>query len=148
MEPEQLRRGREFHRLVQADWAGSVEDATVRPEHTIRLTALPRRGTRNRRGRIDIFIDQLSGFVTVVEIKATNWDAVKSKSRRKLLGSHRRQIIRYVDKYLEVDNVSVVAILLYPSPPATPGLRNEVEEYFAEHGLQLAWHSEQPEGRV
>ena len=88
MEPEQLRRGKEFHRLVQADWVGTVADGTTRPEHTIRFYTPTRTGTRIRRGRIDIFIDQVDDFVSVVEIKATNWDTVKPGNRRKLLGSH------------------------------------------------------------
>lgn len=143
MEPEQLRRGKEFHRLVQADWAGTVADETVRPEHTIRLDLLPRSGTRIRRGRIDIFIDQINDFVTVVEIKATNWDAVKRKNRRKLLGSHRRQVLRYVDKYLDHDGVNVCAGIIYPRSPHCPGLREEVETYLNEHALQVVWYEDE-----
>ena len=143
MEPEQLRRGKEFHRLVQADWAGTVAGGTARPEHTIRLNALPRRGTRIRRGRIDIVIDQINDFVTVVEIKATNWDAVKTRNRRKLLGSHRRQVLRYVDKYLDHDGVSVCAGIIYPRSPHGPGLKEEVETYLNDHALQVVWYEDE-----
>lgn len=143
MEPEQLRRGKAFHRLVQADWAGTVEDATTRPEHTIRLNALPRRGTRIRHGRIDIFIDQIHDFVTVLEIKATNWDAVKTKNRRKLLASHRRQVFRYIDKYLDHDKVSVCAGIIYPRSPRCPGLREEIETYLNDHALQVVWYEDE-----
>ncbi len=71
MEPDQLRRGKEFHRLVQTDWAGTVAGRTAHPEHGIQLSALTGKGARTRRGRIDIFIDKINDFVTVVEIKAT-----------------------------------------------------------------------------
>ena len=142
MEPEQLRRGKAFHRLVQVDWAGTVADAIARPEHTIRLNELSRAGTRIRHGRIDIFVDQIDDFVTVVEIKATNWDAVKKKNRQKLLASHRRQVLKYVDKYLDQDKVNVCAGIIYPRPPRSPGLREKVETYLNDHALQVVWYED------
>ena len=143
LEPEQLRRGKEFHRLVQGDWAGGVADAPALPEHTIWFTALPWRGTRIRRGRIDIFIDKIDDFVSVVEIKATNWDAVKPGNRQKLLGSHRRQVLRYVDKYLDDDGVNVCAGIIYPRSPHSPGLKEEVETYLNDHALQVVWYEDE-----
>ena len=142
MEPDQLRRGKEFHRLVQADWAGTVVDGTARPEHSIQLSALIGKGAKIRRGRIDIFIDKINDFVTVVEIKATNWDAVKPKNRRKLLGAHRRQVMKYVDKYLDQDQVSVCAGIIYPHSPHSPGLKEEIEEYLNENALQVVWYED------
>ena len=143
MEPEQLRRGKDFHRLVQADWSGTVADGNVRPEHNIRMSSLPRRGTRIRRGRIDIFIDQISDFVTVVEIKATDWDAVKTENRRKLLGAHRRQVWRYIEKYLDDDGISVCAGIIYPRSPRSPGLKEEVETYLNDYALQVVWYEDE-----
>ena len=143
MEPEQLRRGKAFHRLVQADWVGPVADGTTWREHTIRFNALRWRGTRIRRGRIDIFIDKIDDFVSVVEIKATNWDAVKPRNRRKLLGSHRRQVLRYVDKYLDDDEVNVCAGIIYPRSPKSPGLKEEVEMHLNDHGLQVLWYEDE-----
>src|SRR5258706_13698354 len=107
VEPEILRRGKKFHRRVQSDWAGEVEGSSVRLEHTITFrlgAALTKRG---RRGRLDIFIDQMDDFVTVVEIKSTDWDQVASRNHQKLLAAHRRQVEHYVDKYLDDDHVSV-----------------------------------------
>lgn len=71
-EPEALRRGKAFHRRVQADWAGSVESALVRLEHGIHFTPPLVRPTRQRRGRLDVFIEQIEDFVTVIEIKSTD----------------------------------------------------------------------------
>lgn len=98
-------------------------------------------GSRARHGRIDIFIDEIDDFVTVVEIKATNWDAVKH--RRKLLASHRRQVLRYVDKYLDSDKVNVCAGVIYPRAPRTPGLKEEVETYLNDHALQVVWYEDE-----
>lgn len=142
MEPEQLRRGKEFHKLVQADWLDTVTDGTPQPEHGVRFGVLPKKGTRVRHGRIDIFIDDIGDFVTVVEIKATDWDAVKKENRRKLLGAHRRQVFRYVDKYLDQDGVDVCAGIIYPRSPISPGLKEEVEAYLNDHALQVVWYED------
>ena len=139
MEPEQLRLGKRFHRRVQADWSGTVEDAPVRIEHGISLQFLPRRAKRVRRGRIDVFIDQIEDFVTVVEIKSTDWDRVKPKNRRKLLGSHRRQVWRYVDEFVDGEEVNVCAGVIYPTAPEESGLKEEVETYLNDYGLQVVW---------
>jgi hypothetical protein len=140
MEPEILRRGKEFHRRVQADWAGEVEYATVYPEKTILLALLSETVKRQRRGRLDIFIDRIDDFVTVVEIKSTDWDAVLERNRHKLLGEHRRQVMRYVDKYLDHDQVSVCAGIIYPRAPRGAGLKEMVEKVLNEAALQVVWY--------
>jgi len=142
VEPELLRRGKEFHRLVQGDWAGEVEKATVRSEHSIRFTAAFSSGKRSRRGRLDLFIDQIEDFVTVVEIKATDWDRVVAYNRRRLLTAHRRQIMHYVDKYLDDDHVSVCAGIIYPKAPSNHDLKAEVESYFHSNSLQVLWYAD------
>lgn len=142
MEPELLRRGKEFHRLVQADWAGEVEKATVKSEHSIRFVAVLSSGRRLRRGRLDIFIDRIDDFVTVVEIKATDWDQVANRNRRKLLGAHRRQVMHYVEKYLDEDHVSVCAGIIYPKAPASLEVKIQVESYLNEHALQVVWYAD------
>jgi len=95
-----------------------------------------------RRGRIDVFIDRIDDFVTVIEVKSTDWDRVKPKNRRKLLAAHRRQVFKYVDQYLDGVNVDVCAGIIYPQPPKEPGLREEVEEYLNDHALQVCWYDE------
>jgi hypothetical protein len=142
MEPEILRRGKAFHKRVQADWSGKVEGASSIPEHSIRIVGGGRPGSRHRRGRLDIFIDLISDFVTVVEIKSTDWDQIQPRSRSKLLASHRRQVLRYVDKYLDEDRVSVCAGIIYPAPPADPTVRLLVEEYLNGYALQVVWYDE------
>src|SRR4051794_18643771 len=127
MEPEILRRGKAFHKRVQADWSGTVEGAPAIAEHGIRIVGRGQSGSCHRRGRLDIFIDLISDFVTVVEIKSTDWDQVQPRSRSKLLASHRRQVLRYVDKYLDDDRVSVCAGIIYPAPPTDPTVRALVE---------------------
>lgn len=128
--------------MVQRDWGGEVESATVRPEHSIHFAGGLNSGIPRRRGRLDIFIDQISDFVTVVEIKATDWDRVACANRRKLLAAHRRQVMRYVDKYLDEDHVSVCAGIIYPKVPANHDVKVEIESYMNEHALQVVWYAE------
>jgi hypothetical protein len=59
-----------------------------------------------------------------------------------LLGSHKRQVWRYIDRYLDVEKVDVCPGIIYKSPPSTPGLREEIEEYLNEWGLQVVWYEE------
>ena len=143
MEPECLRRGKEFHRRVQRDWSGEIEGAAVHVEKTIPFPSPVMSTTKRlRHGRLDIFIDLLDDFVTVVEIKATAWDAVLERNRRKLLAAHCRQIFRYVDKYLDHDKLSVCAGVIYPSSPSTAGLKDLVEQYLNDNALQVVWYDD------
>ncbi|MEW6668438.1 MAG: hypothetical protein AB1512_24765 [Thermodesulfobacteriota bacterium] len=139
-EPPLLRQGKEFHRKVQDDWESTAKDGKICPEHTIAL--VPQRSIRKRLGRLDIFVDDVGDFVSVIEIKSTDWDAVKPKNRRRLLGSHKRQVWRYIERYLDVDKVDVCPGIIYKSPPSTPGLRKEIEEYLNEWGVQVVWYEE------
>ncbi len=139
MQPECLRRGNEFQERVQADWSGQIEGANARKERFVRRTFGPG-SQRVWSGRVDIFIDLIDNFVTVVEIKATDWDRVKH--RRKLLARHRRQVVKYVDKFLHDDRLNVCAGIIYPQSPRTEGLREQIEAYLNDWGLQVVWYDD------
>jgi hypothetical protein len=89
---------------------------------------------------LDLFVDEPGNYVSVVEIKATDWDRVKNVV--KLLGSHRRQAWKYIEKYLDVDHVEVCPGIIYPTAPSTPGLKDRVETYLNDHGLQVVWYDD------
>lgn len=135
-------RGKRFHRRVQKDWEDTAEGA-VTSEHTIELFRRLHSGRRVRAGRVDMFIDDLGDFVTVVEIKGTDWNRIQPKNRRRLMASHRRQIWRYIEKFVDGENISVCPGIIYPREPVTPGVRAEVEEYLNEYGLQVVWYEDQ-----
>ena len=126
-EPSLLKKGKEFHRKVQQDWESTAKDGKICPEHTVSL--ISKRSTHKRQGRLDIFVDDVGDFISIIEIKSTDWDAVKPKNRKKLLGSHKRQVWRYIDRYLDVEKVDVCPGIIYKSPPSTPGLREEIEDF-------------------
>jgi hypothetical protein len=142
VEPEALRRGKEFHRLVQAAWSGEIEGAQVRAEHSIFLHAVSNVSSHRRRGRMDIFVDQVDDFVSIVEIKSTDWDRIAKANRPRLLAAHCRQVLRYVDKYLDHDHVAVCAAIIYPQAPSSAEVESEVERSLNAHGLQVAWYAE------
>jgi len=139
-EPKQLRRGKRFHERVQRDWAGTIEGAQVHSEKTIPLSAASKSAQHIRRGRMDLFVDKIEDFVTVVEIKSTKWNKVKNPE--KLLRSHVRQVLKYVDKYLFINEVSVCAAIIYSTPPTSPKLKHEIEKYHNEHSIQVYWYDE------
>lgn len=139
-EPKLLKAGKEFHKKVQRDWELTAKDGKVYSEHTVLL--VPNKSTHKKHGRLDIFVDNVGDFVSVIEIKSTDWDAVKPKNRKKLLGSHIRQVWHYIDRYIDLEKVDVCPGIIYKSPPSTPGLRKDIEEYLNERGLQVVWYEE------
>jgi hypothetical protein len=88
---------------------------------------------------MDIFVHESGDYVTVVEIKATDWDRVLARNRRRLLGAHRRQVWRYIEKFIDGDHLNVCSGIIYPAAPVTAGLREEVETYLNDCGLQVVW---------
>ena len=135
-EPKQLRRGKIFQREVQEDW-GKTAEGRINVECTIPLLD---ESKRHRRGRMDILVDDIGDQVAIVEIKATDWDQILPKNITKNLGSHRRQIYKYIEKYISGEGKTVCPGLIYPTAPATPGLKERIEEYLNDYGIAVAWY--------
>jgi len=139
-EPEQLKRGKEFQRVVQADWEDTAQ-GRINIECTIQLEQVRLKSGRRRKGRMDIFVDEIGDDqVAVVEIKATDWDRIKSGNVVKNLGSHRRQIYKYIEEYLDGHGLTVCPGLIYPTAPSTDGLKERIEEYLNSYGVAVAWY--------
>jgi len=139
MESKMLRIGKDFHCRVQADWENTAE-GKVHREWLIKLGDCNLR--RARRGRMDIFVNDLGDFVTVVEIKSTTWENVKKANVRKLLLSHNRQIWKYVDKYIDDEKTDVCPGIIYPTAPKHPELKDYIERFFHDHCVQLVWYDD------
>jgi len=75
-EPSRLRRGKEFHKLIQDEWEREAQGDIISERHIIK--------PNGRRGRIDIFVndDDPESSVAIVEIKATDWDKIAPKIGR------------------------------------------------------------------
>lgn len=143
MEPEGLRRGKAFHKKVQSDWDLNIKDGHPNKEYTISLQQNQSRLKHIKRGRLDIFVNELGEFVSVIEIKSTDWDKIKPKKVRKLLASHRRQIWNYISKYLDDEKIDICPGIIYPNVPISNELRECIEEYLNSYSIQVVWYYDQ-----
>lgn len=145
-EPKLLKNGKRFHLDVQRDWKHTAKDGRILLEEVIKLFSLSHGTSRIRKGRLDILVDEVETedgpMVSIVEIKNTDWDRIKAKNITKNLGSHRRQIWNYIDEFLENAEVDVCPGIIYPSSPKAPGLRDRIENYLNDYGIQVVWYRE------
>jgi len=141
-EPSNLKRGKAFHRRVQQNWRKTNRDGRVSIEHTINLNNQQTKVNRIRRGRLDLFIDEMDQLVSIVEIKSTNWDKIKPANIKSLLGSHSRQVWKYIIEYTDGKKLDVCPGLIYPSSPRTRGLREKIEQDLNERGIQVVWFAD------
>lgn len=140
-EPCALRRSRAFQEVVRRDFAENSKHEDVHFERRVSFAGMPR--VRKRSGRMDVFIDGMGEDIAIYEIKATDWDRIKPANRRRNVYRHWKQLIEYVEKYIEVDGVGGVSLgIIYPAPPKTPGLRAYVEETVEEYGACAYWLTE------
>jgi len=137
-EPEILRRGKEFHKLVQSNWEKTAE-GKVQCEYAIPLLRISRSTKHLKQGRMDIFVDEVGDFVSIVEIKSTDWDMIPEKNVKRLLSSHRRQVWKYIEKYIDGDQVDVCAGIIYPTAPLHEGLKERIESYLEDYGIPVVW---------
>ncbi len=80
-EPAQLSRGKRFQKIVQTDFIGNTKDGTAHAEARLDLSVLT--NVRRAFGRADIFIaEDGDDYVTILEIKATDWDITTTLATR------------------------------------------------------------------
>lgn len=98
-EPSRLGHGRVFHAALQREWCHAVKEP-VTAEKGIRKPS-------GRKGRIDVFVDDGRGSVSVVELKDTNWNAMTLSAVKRNVGRQCRQVWSYMtpsllrnDRYL------------------------------------------------
>jgi hypothetical protein len=87
---ENVQRGRRFEREKRAQW-GHI------PGQRVHIEA--RTEWKGKRGRIDIRIDEDDGSVSIIELKATDWDSVKPHRLRATAHRHARQVWRYINDH-------------------------------------------------
>lgn len=142
MEPEQLKRGKEFQEKVQKDFKRNSDGS---PEKEAFISFEKMKEIRQKSGRMDIVITyDDDDFIMIMEIKATEWDRIKPRNIRKNLWRHGRQLHRYIDKYMEVDNLGSVGLaMIYPSAPKKEGLREKIEDMALElYSFPVYWFDE------
>ena len=127
------KRGKWFELLEKAQWQG-VQAQQVLFEHGLSLI-------RGKRGRIDIFINEVDGSVSIVEVKASDWDVMAEHRIRPNALRHARQVLKYVYPLWEM-GVDVCPGLVYPRSPKSIKRRRQIEGTLAERSIQVVWAAE------
>ncbi|MCT4665987.1 MAG: hypothetical protein N4A45_12230 [Flavobacteriales bacterium] len=142
-EPPQLKRGKEFQRIVQNDYSQNSTDEDVGIEEYVSFNNVPE--IKQKSGRLDIVIHKAAGedFVMIMEIKATDWDKIKLKNINRNLYRHSKQLYNYIDKFMLVDDKSVGLAMLYPESPKNDGLKEFIEKCAMDkYCFPVYWYNE------
>lgn len=94
---------------------------------------------------MDIYLDEREkdDYVVIYEIKATDWDNIKTKNIRRNLYRHGRQLHKYIDQYIKTNTCNVIFGVLYPKPPKKEGLKELVEKIAMDkYDFPVYWYSE------
>lgn len=150
-----LVRGQGFHRNVQTAFLAGLVAADAHPERTLALSS--------GRRRVDLLVlPRMDGEVmaVVVEIKSTDWDALRGERVRPNVRRHLRQLQDYLDHYVDhlrtddpgddtaVDGRgalgwdSVVGVLLYPKQPSDLARARLVEEVAGTEAITVVWYDQ------
>jgi len=132
-EPAMLRRGKDFHRVVQSNWKQTAEGEVISDR--------PITKPNGRRGRIDIFVSAENDLVAVVEVKASRWDSMTANAVRRNVLRQARQIWDYIESQL-VEGKDVSPGVIFPSRPKTCARLELIESLFDEQGIAVVWESE------
>ena len=128
-----------FHKKIQNEWLETAK-GIILPEKTI--TKLSK-----RRGRMDIFVDDDSNenHVTIVEIKATDWDKMKEKNVQRNAMRQVKQIWSYIDVQLDLEGKEVSPGIIFPKLPSDRERLKKIEKIYNDWGIQVVWHNETKE---
>jgi len=141
-EPDILKQGKIFQRIVQLDYQKNSIGGVANIEENVSFDYLA--NDKKRKGRMDIIIhDDSNNSVTIIEIKSTNWDKIKSKNIKKNLCRHSRQLFNYIDKFITVDNRTVGLAIIYPAPPKSKEFQEFIETCaLEEYSIPVYWYTE------
>ena len=145
MEPVNLKKGKVFHKLIQKEWEETAEGIPM-SEKTIKKQS-------GRRGRVDILVDDddPDGTAAIVEIKATDWDAIAEKNVRRNVRRQIKQIWDYIESQIYQGeyvtdglNKSISPGIIFPSKPKDEERLKFIEEILEHLGLWTDKQSRAP----
>lgn len=138
-EPKRLRRGKEFHKKIQADWINTAEGQVLIEKAVNKPTG--------RKGRIDIFVsDAGDKMVALAEVKASDWDKMTDSAVRRNVKRQIKQIWDYIDSQL-VKQKDVSPGVIFPERPKDKTRMRLIEDMFEEEGIPVVWQDETIEER-
>jgi len=137
-EPKRLRHGKKFHRKLQNIW---YKTATGKVKHEKGIVK-----PSGKNGRIDIFVDADDNLVAVVEIKASEWDAMTLTALRRNVSRYASQIWDYIESQL-AKGKDVSPGVIFPKKPKNPDRIILIEQLFDERGIPIVWENESIEER-
>lgn len=142
-EPVNLRKGKEFQKIVQADYKNDSIDGEVGIEEFVSFKNVS--GIKQKSGRMDIIIHNAAGdnYVMIMEIKATDWDKIKQENIKRNIYRHSKQLYNYIDKFMTINKYDVGLALLYPEPPKKEGLKEFIEKCAMDiYSFPVYWYNE------
>ena len=92
-EPRPLRRGKEFHKKVQKIWFSTANGEVMTEKSMIKSSG--------RKGRMDIFVKSDETLVAVIEIKASEWDAISQTAIRRNVRRQARALKKLLKEAVE-----------------------------------------------
>lgn len=132
-EPEQLWRGKEFHKKIQSEWIREAEGEITVEKRIIKPTG--------RAGRIDVFALAGGDEVAVLEIKVSDWDAMTPRAVNRNIRRQIRQIWHYIDSQL-TEGKTVSTGITFPKRPRDKQRMELIERLFEEEGIPVVWDDE------
>lgn len=142
-EPEQLKRGKAFHKRIQAEWEAGAEGDVFPERSVIKKTG--------RKGRVDIFVNDgdPDGCVAIVEMKASDWDRMTEQAVNRNIRRQIRQIWGYIESQIDGENYvstgehkSVSPGIMFPKKPKDVERLKMIERLFIAEGIAVVWHDE------
>jgi hypothetical protein len=138
-EPKRLRRGKSFHKKIQADWIHTAEGHVLTEKAIIKPTG--------RKGRIDIFVsDAGDELVAIAEIKDSDWDKMTNSAVRRNIKRQIKQIWDYIDSQLTKQK-DVSPGVIFPKRSKNKAKMELIEDMFEEEGIPVVWQDETIEER-
>jgi len=138
-EPEQLKRGKAFHKETQTEWIRTAE-GEIRVEKDITKPS-------GRRGRIDIFVnDDGNNLVAVAEVKGSDWNKMTDSAVRRNVKRQVKQVLDYIESQL-AEGKEVSPGIIFPNHPKDASRMALIEGLFEEEGIPVVWQDETIEER-
>ena len=125
-----------FIKKKQTEWLD-----TAQGEVKIEKQMIKKNG---RKGRMDVFIKTEETYVSIVEMKNSDWDAMTMKNLHRNVRRQIRQIWSYIDPELE-QNREVSPGIIFSNRPKKISRLNLIEQLFEEECITVVWDDESNE---